>query len=141
MYSLCTIKIKNTCVIHGLGVKMDYDLPSLAKWFHGHYQPYIAMGIRMGELAMELLEAKRHELTIVSETGTKPTYSCTMDGLQLITGSTIGNGRLKVLEKATLAATFTKDEKNLRIQSREFKFDLDHITKADYKDLFIWEWK
>jgi formylmethanofuran dehydrogenase subunit E len=120
---------------------MDYDLPYLAEWFHGHYQPYIALGIRMGELAMELLEAKRHELTIISETGTKPTYSCTMDGLQLITGSTIGNGKLKVLENAKLAASFSKDDKQIKIRIKDFKFDLDYIEKAGPEELFLWEWK
>lgn len=120
---------------------MDYDLPELATWFHGHYQPYIALGIRMGEMAMELLGAERHELSIVSETGTRPTYSCMTDGLQLITGSTLGNGKLKVEEGAALAATFTKGERHLRIQCRDFKFDIDHINKAKTDELFQWEWK
>ncbi len=116
-------------------------MPSIAEWFHGHYQPYIALGIRMGEFAMHLLEAGRHELTVSSETGTKPTFSCMTDGLQLVTGCTIGNGRLKILEKATLAATFSKNEKQVRIEAKEFKFDMEHITKTDPKDLFIWDWK
>jgi formylmethanofuran dehydrogenase subunit E len=120
---------------------MEYDLTQLAEWFHGHYQPYIAMGIRMGELAMELLEASRHELRITSNTGTKPTYSCMTDGIQLATGSTIGNGKLKVLENATLSAIFAKDDKQLEIKCRDFKFDLEHITKVDNEDLFTWNWK
>ena len=120
---------------------MEYDLPKLSEWFHGHYQPYIALGIRMGELAMSLLEAKRHELFITSETGFRPTYSCMTDGLQLATGSTIGNGKLKVEEKGVLAATFSKDEKQLRIESKDFKFDMDLITKVEPEELFLWEWK
>jgi formylmethanofuran dehydrogenase subunit E len=120
---------------------MDYDLPQLAKWFHGHYQPYIALGMRMGELAMELLESQRHELTIVSETGTKPTYSCMTDGLQLVTGSTIGNGRLKVIEKANLAAVFSKDDRHIKIQCKDFKFDMEFISNANLEDIFDWEWK
>lgn len=117
---------------------MNYDLPSIAEWFHGHYQPYIALGIRMGEFAMDLLEAKRHELAVTSETGTRPTFSCMTDGLQLVTGCTIGNGRLKVLEKATLAATFSKDNKQIRVEAKEFKFDIDHITKTEPEELFSW---
>jgi formylmethanofuran dehydrogenase subunit E len=124
-----------------LGMKMDYDLPKVAEWFHGHYQPYIALGIRMGNLAMELLDAKRHELIIVSETGTKPTYSCMTDGLQLVTGSTIGNGRLKINENATLAATFSKKDRKLKIESRDFKFDMDFINNAKSEDLFTWKMK
>jgi formylmethanofuran dehydrogenase subunit E len=120
---------------------MDYDLPTLAEWFHGHYQPYIALGIRMGELAMQLLVAKRHELVILAETGTRPTYSCMTDGLQLITGSTTGNGKLKVLEKGTLAATFSKDDRQLMIKAKDFKFDLEYITKAKPEELFSWAWK
>lgn len=120
---------------------MEINLPSLAEWFHGHYQPYIALGIRMGELAMDLLETQRHELYVASETGFKPTFSCMTDGLQLATGSTVGNGKLKVLEKAKLAATFSKDDKHLRVEVKGFKFDIDHITKVDASELFSWEWK
>jgi formylmethanofuran dehydrogenase subunit E len=120
---------------------MEHDLPVLAEWFHGHYQPYIALGIRMGELAMELLDAKRHELRIVAETGTRPTYSCMVDGLQLTTGSTVGNGRLKVVEEAKLAATFSKDDKNLRIEAKDFKFDMEFITSGKNEELFSYEWK
>ena len=118
---------------------MEYDLPTLAEWFHGHYQPYIALGIRMGELAMSILEAKRHELKIKAETGTKPTYSCLVDGLQLVTGSTVGNGRLSVVENATLAAAFSKDDKNIRIKVRDFRFDMEYIIKAEPDELFIVE--
>jgi formylmethanofuran dehydrogenase subunit E len=120
---------------------MNYDMGELAVWFHGHNQPYIALGIRMGELAMEMHKAQRHELTITSETGFKPTYSCMTDGLQLSTGSTIGNGRLKVLEKAALAATFTKNDRHLRIEVKEFKFDMDYIEKAAVEEIFLWNWE
>ncbi len=119
---------------------MNYDLEELAVWFHGHHQPYIALGIRMGELAMELHMAKRHELSIASETGFKPTYSCMTDGLQLSTGSTIGNGRLRVLEKATLAATFSKDDRHLRIEVKDFRFDMEYIEKTANEELFSWSW-
>ena len=120
---------------------MKYDLGELAVWFHGHHQPYIALGIRMGELAMEMIKVQRHELSIASETGYKPTYSCMTDGLQLSTGSTIGNGRLRVLEKAALAATFSKDDRHLRIEARDFKFDMDYINKAATEELFRWRWE
>lgn len=120
---------------------MKYDLGELAVWFHGHHQPYIALGIRMGELALEELKAKRHELSITSETGFKPTYSCMTDGLQLSTGSTVGNGRLRVVEKATLAATFSKDDRHLRIEVRDFRFDMGFIEKAEAEELFTVEWK
>lgn len=120
---------------------MKYDLGELAVWFHGHNQPYIALGMRMGTLAMEMLKAQRHELHIASETGYKPTYSCMTDGLQLSTGSTIGNGRLRVLEKATLAATFSKGDRHLRIEVRDFKFDMEYIDKAATEELFSWSWE
>jgi len=120
---------------------MEYDLEELAVWFHGHHQPYIALGIRMGEKAMEMHEAKRHEMSIVSETGFKPTYSCMTDGLQLSTGSTIGNGRLRVLESAKLAATFSKGDRHLRIEVRDFKFDMEYIEKAQDDELFSWNWE
>jgi formylmethanofuran dehydrogenase subunit E len=117
---------------------MNYEIPSLAEWFHGHYQPYIALGVRMGRLAMDLLGAPRHALRITAETGHRPTYSCMVDGLQLVTGSTTGNGRLLIIEKGKLAATFSMDERSVRIEARDFKFDMDHIEKADDRELFTW---
>jgi formylmethanofuran dehydrogenase subunit E len=141
MKKVISRNIKNRINDTSSGVNMEYDLPKLSEWFHGHYQPYIALAIRMGELAMNLLKAKRHEISIISETGFRPTYSCMTDGLQLSTGSTIGNGKLKVEEKGVLAATFSKDEKQLRIESKGFKFDMDLITKVEPEELFLWEWK
>lgn len=118
-----------------------YDIQKVAEWFHGHYKPYIAMGIRMGSLAMQLLEAKRHELHIVAETGTKPTLSCILDGIQLATGSTIGNGRVEVLDNGAPRATFSNAVKSVRITANKFEYNLDVIENAGDEELFTWTYE
>ncbi len=130
-------------VIKTRGVELSetYDIKKLAEWFHGHYKPYIAAGIRMGNLAMKLLEAKRHELHIVVETGTKPTLSCILDGIQLATGSTIGNGRVEVLNNGAPTATFSNAVKSVRITANKFEYNLDLIEKAGDEELFTWTYE
>jgi formylmethanofuran dehydrogenase subunit E len=118
-----------------------YDMKEMAEWFHGHYKPYIAVGMRMGNLALKLLEANRHELRIVAETGTKPTMSCILDGIQLATGSTIGNGRIEVLDNGAPKATFSSENKRLKITAKEFEYDLDYIENSKVEDLFLWSFE
>ena len=61
----------------------------------------------MGWLAISLLGqlARVH-----AETGLTPPLSCILDGLQVSTGCTIGNGRLTISNGGRPAATFTSRE-------------------------------
>jgi len=109
-------------------------------WFHGHFKPYVVVGWRMGECALRLLGAKRHELAITSAMGTETPTTCVLDGLQLSTGSTIGNGLLKVLGGREMWASFTYKGKRLDMKVKDFKYDLDHVLKAEDEALFDWSW-
>ncbi|MFO8034276.1 MAG: formylmethanofuran dehydrogenase subunit E family protein, partial [Candidatus Bipolaricaulota bacterium] len=62
---------------------------------HGHLGPYLVAGIRMGLLALELLESSGYfGLSAVSEAGREPPRSCLSDGIQIGSGCTAGKGNL-----------------------------------------------
>ena len=64
---------------------------------HGHAGPYLNLGIRMGLLALERLEAKGYfDLTAEVELEYRTPMSCLIDGLQISTGCTLGKGNIKV---------------------------------------------
>ncbi len=64
--------------------------------FHGHLGPYVAIGYKMGSLALEKLGAKKYfGVTVDSYAGDAPPVSCMNDGLQLATGCTFGKGNIR----------------------------------------------
>lgn len=66
-----------------------------ATYFHGHLGPYLIFGLKAGELALELLKAKKYFGIEVRVFGLdKKPKSCIIDGLQLSTGATFGKGNI-----------------------------------------------
>lgn len=75
-------------------MKKIYDQAVL---FHGHPGVFLAIGIRMGLLALKYLNSKGHfELEASIQTRERPPYRCLLDGIQFSTGCTIGKGNLKI---------------------------------------------
>jgi formylmethanofuran dehydrogenase subunit E len=65
--------------------------------FHGHPGVFIAIGVRMGLLALKYLNSKGYfDLDTIIQTRQKPPYQCLLDGIQISTGSTIGKGNLNI---------------------------------------------
>ncbi len=95
------------------------ELFALGVRFHGHPGPFLALGIRMGLLALRLLESPGHRgITAEVEAGTKPPISCLVDGIQVSTGCTAGKGNLVLRPLGRAAATFSANGKRLRIEVR-----------------------
>lgn len=68
-----------------------------ARKFHGHLGAYLIIGIRIGEYAMEQLDANPHfDVEVEVECPSRPPVRCLVDGLQLSTGATYGKGNIKV---------------------------------------------
>ena len=75
-------------------VKKIYDH---AVRFHGHPGVFLAIGIRMGLLALKYLNSKGFfELDAFIQTRERSPYRCLLDGIQFSTGCTIGKGNLSV---------------------------------------------
>ncbi|MBC7318006.1 formylmethanofuran dehydrogenase subunit E family protein [Candidatus Bipolaricaulota bacterium] len=126
------------------------ELFALGVRFHGHPGPFLALGIRMGLLALKLLESSGYSgIRAEVETGTKPPISCLADGIQVSTGCTAGKGNLVILPLGRAAATFAANGKTLRIEVRpEFlqrvqaEGAADHLAEvvlgASVEELFTW---
>jgi formylmethanofuran dehydrogenase subunit E len=70
---------------------------------HGHKGPFLAIGVRVGAVARQILGFSGNEVSGPNVTVRVPLrtpYSCILDGIQSTTQCTIGNGRLKVLDSS-----------------------------------------
>ena len=84
---------------------------------HGHAGPYLNLGIRMGLLALEMLDVKGY-FDLVTEVDLRyhTPISCLIDGLQISTGCTMGKGNIKVNNQPEgIRAFFRAGEKSLWI--------------------------
>ena len=78
-----------------------------ARAFHSHLGPNVTLGLRMGRIIVDRLGDKPFSFNVVSFTGKTPPISCIIDGLQLSTPCTVGNGGIEILEggQARVAAS------------------------------------
>ena len=79
-----------------------------AEEFHGHLGPFLVMGVRMGQTALEALDTKGRKdmLRISLKVPFRVPYSCVIDGVQTCTGCTVGNQRLQVVNTEEIEAKF-----------------------------------
>ncbi len=84
--------------------------------FHTHVGPYLVVGLRMGQAVTERLGSEPFSYRITAHTGRTPPYSCLVDGLQLATPCTTGNGGLEVADERTMSIeAVTKDGRALAV--------------------------
>lgn len=83
-------------------MNMPIELERAAQ-FHTHLGPYLVVGLRMGRVVTRELGDTPFSYTIVARTGRRPPYSCTVDGLQMATPCTTGNGGLAVDDERTMS--------------------------------------
>ncbi len=95
----------------------EFEASILTHEIHGHIGAYTLIGTKMGMYAMELLNAPRKKMEIVSEAGAgKYPLRCINDGLMASTLCSYGWGALKVDEsKSNYAAVFSYNGKTLRL--------------------------
>ena len=99
------------------------DLLQGAIAFHGHYCPGLTIGLRAAEIALRELGVERaadEELVCVAETD-----ACGVDGVQYLTGCTIGKGNLILRDWGKQVFTFGRraDGKMLRVALRHGALD------------------
>ena len=86
-----------------------YIPPEWAFEFHGHRCPFMPLGYRMGQLALERLAVDReqdHTLHVFTELGVAHPQTCLIDGIQVATGATLGKTLVEKSLWGKLAATF-----------------------------------
>ncbi len=77
----------------GLELVRAKELLSFAVRFHGHLGPFLVLGLRAGLTARRLIGAPSSVEVCVFP---RPPLSCVIDGVQVSSGCTLGNGRLTV---------------------------------------------
>lgn len=117
---------------------------------HGHLGPFLVAGIRMGLIALRLLESPGYfSLRAESEAGRTTPLSCLNDGVQIGSGCTAGKGNLCVIGEGRPRVRFvTDDGREVTIELRPEIVDSfrgsDTITKAreletiPEEELFEW---
>ncbi len=83
------------------------NLPELAAALHGHLAPGLALGIRMGSVALEKLNTKRGSKKLI---GVSETARCLGDGMQVAAGCTLGHGNAIVENYGKLALTLGRSD-------------------------------
>lgn len=99
---------------------------------HGHSGPYLNLGIKMGLLALKVLNAKGYfDLSVEAKLEYRKPMSCFVDGLQISTGCTMGKGNIRIKNQpGNINAIFKTEDKKVQIrlkpeivESLDFKKD------------------
>jgi len=96
------------------------QLEERATEFHGHGGPFMIIGLRMGLVALDILDARGwFGISCRVRLRWAPPDSCVIDGIQSSTGCTMGKHNLEVEEAEGISAEFSAAEKRVRITLRE----------------------
>jgi len=87
--------------------------------FHGHLGPYLVLGMKMGLLAKNKLDATPFEIKAEIHTERKTPRSCILDGIQFTSGCTLGKGNIDVIESDEIFGIFFKGESKFVIRIRK----------------------
>lgn len=103
--------------------------------FHGHECPGLAYGVRASMLALEKLGIKRaedEEIVVITETD-----ACGVDGIQVLTGCTMGKGNLIFRDIGKQAFTFINRKKNegLRIVMKNMEVMEENLAEQEKRRL------
>ena len=87
--------------------------------FHTHLGPFLVVGLRMGRVVTRELGREPFTIRIEANTGRVPPYSCLVDGLQVSTPCTVGNGGLAVTDRRDMSIRAAKDRASLTVRLRK----------------------
>ena len=75
---------------------------------HGGFGSLIALGIRIGDSAMRVLEAERRELDVTYFSGRTAPCPCVADGIMVVTMASPGQGSLRVAAEPAATGMFAR---------------------------------
>jgi pyrimidine-specific ribonucleoside hydrolase len=96
--------------------------------FHGHLGVFSIVGSKMGIRAREYFGVGPDMLNVLAYAGTKPPYSCLIDGIQVSTGATLGMGSIQIASDSVVqpSAVFTYKDRSVRITLKN-----EYLEKVD----------
>ncbi|MBI1390042.1 MAG: hypothetical protein GC154_16495 [bacterium] len=78
---------------------------------HGHMGPYVVIGAKMGEFAVEKYGMPRYfGVTVEVECPASPPFTCIIDGLQMATGATMGKRNIHLKDGEGMRVIIRDDE-------------------------------
>jgi len=87
---------------------------------HGHFGPFLALGVRIGLVGLRELRVKQGDTrlhTTVMLEYVAP-ISCVLDGIQVSTKCTVGNTRLTWKESSEISVTFQLSSSRRKVEIR-----------------------
>lgn len=84
---------------------MTIDFKGLYE-FHGHRCPMSTMGARLGSAAMAALGVTKSDQFLVR--GVYTAKNCALDGIQYVSGCTLGNGNIELEDKGVPSFTLAR---------------------------------
>ena len=87
--------------------------------FHGHLGPFLVLGVKAGLLANSLLGKDCFEMKAIVVTKPFPPTSCFVDGVQFVTGCTMGKRNIRLRRGKSTSAVFLKGGKTIRLRVKD----------------------
>lgn len=114
-----------------------------ASRFHTHLGPYLVVGLRMGRVVTRELGSEPFAYKIRAHTGRVPPYSCSVDGMQLSTPCTTGNGCIEVMDDRKMALEAVAGDIVLTVTLRPTVFDKieSDCSEDDQLRFSLWIWE
>jgi len=110
--------------------RQEQDFDSIVREavdFHGHLGPFLVIGVRMGLIGLRELKTGEGEFKLQATAILKqaPPFSCAIDGIQVTTHCTVGNGKLKLKNKPeTMSAIFKLNkERQVTVTLKPAKYE------------------
>lgn len=99
--------------------------------FHGHIGPFLAIGLRMGFIANEILGRVPMNTRAVVMVKPEPPRSCVVDGIQVSTGCTMGKCNVEIEhDEKSVSVTLTRGDRSVSVKLRD---DFLQKMEADLK--------
>jgi formylmethanofuran dehydrogenase subunit E len=99
--------------------------------FHGHLGPFLILGVKAGLLANSLLGKDCFGMKAVVITKPSPPTSCFVDGVQFVTGCTMGKRNIKLRKGKNTSAIFLKDGKTVKLRVKEEVLESVHRIASE----------
>ncbi|MHA1229255.1 MAG: formylmethanofuran dehydrogenase subunit E family protein [Candidatus Helarchaeota archaeon] len=115
---------------------MEKELIDKAVLFHGHLGPFLILGLKMGQMAIDYLKPSNYN-EISAEVLINPLStpeSCVIDGIQVSTCCTTGKRNLIVKEKNTpgIEAIFIGKDKKIEIKVKDIALGVIKHKLSDH---------
>ncbi len=103
------------------GASPDAGTQNLLRTFHGHLGPYVVLGYRLGQAALDALAAEGHfDVSAHVHSVLQPPASCLIDGVQIGSGCTLGKRNIEVsaTDGPAFALFTTSDGRQVTVRLR-----------------------